>query len=168
MDRIPSFLVTSVTLVMGVATAMLSITVPSLWSMAGDIGAVKARVETFDRRFNGIDKRLEAIEGKVDAVAKRADGIEARLVQRETDTSALVAQSGLRPESEFGGLRVGQKLFVLPKSDKAALDLASSGLQREAITPSTFGYVIGTFDDAGRLQTSGTGMTGSGGSMIRR
>lgn len=187
MDRVPAYLLTLVTAVMAVATALMGLTVPSLWSMAGDLGGIKARLEVVDRRLGEFDKRfqefdgkLEAIvrrldgidmrldgmdrrlqdvdrhlqehDGKLDAIGRRPDGIDLRTVQRDTDPSNLVAQSGLRPESEFGGVRVGQKLYALPKSDKAQAELAGSGLRREAITPSTFGYVLGTFNPAGRLQ----------------
>lgn len=148
MDRLSALLLTLMTGVLGVATALMAITVPSLWSMSGDLGAIKARVEI-------LDKRTESFDGKLDGLGRRLDGLDARLAHRETDASNLVAQAGLRPDSEFGGVRIGQKLFVLPKSDKAQAELARAGIPREAITPSTFGYVLGTFDGAGRLVPSG-------------
>lgn len=161
MDRIPTYLLTTVTAVMAVATALLGLTVPSLWSMAGDLGGIKARLDVVDRRLQEADKRAQERDIKLDSIGKRVDGIDARLVQRDSDPANLIAQSGLRPESEFGGVRIGEKLYALPKSDKAQAELAGSGLRREAITPSTFGYVLGTFDGAGRLQpasaTAGSG-----------
>lgn len=144
MERASALVLTIMTAVLGVATAIMAITVPSLWSMAGDLGAIKARVEQFDKRFDALDSKLES-------VAKRTDGIDARLAQRDTDPAVLVAQSGLRPESEFGGVRFGDRLFVLPKSDKAQAELVRAGLTRVSITPSTFGYVVGRFVESGRL-----------------
>lgn len=164
MDKGWTYVAAAMTVVMGIATVLLGITVPTIWGMSKDIGKLEARFDGFEKRSDAVDRKLDSIDSKVEAIGRRVDGIDGRLAQRETDPASLVAQSGLRPDSEFGGVRVGQKLYVLPKTDKAATELASSGRNREAITPSTFGYVVGTFDSAGRLQITPATVGGSGGS----
>ncbi|NNM74281.1 hypothetical protein [Enterovirga aerilata] len=145
----PSYVLAGLTVVLAVATVIMGFTVPAMWTMASDIGTIKARVETFEKRFDAVDKRFDSLDGKADMIGRRVDGIDARLAARDTDPATMVAASGLRPQSEFAGIRVGGKLFVMPKTDQAAAELSRAGLAREAITPSAFGYVIGTFDSTG-------------------
>lgn len=163
MEKAWTYVAAAMTVVMGIATVLLGITVPAIWGMSKDIGKLEARFDSFEKRSDAVDRKLDSIDAKLDAIGRRVDGIDGQLAQRKTDPASLVAQSGLRPESEFGGVRVGQKLDVRPKTDKAATELASSGLSREAITPSTFGYDVGTFDSAGRLQITPTTVGGGGG-----
>lgn len=161
MERATTIVTGAAALVMAVATAFLGFTIPGIWALESDMGGVKVRLEEYSKRFENFDKKLDGMDTKLDTISKRVDGIDGRLAARDTDPASLVAQSGLRPESEFGGVRVGEKLYVLPKTDKAQAELATSGLQREPITPSTFGYVIGKYDDFGRLTvTTGTAAGG--------
>ena len=135
------------------ASTMLGFTIPAIWTLSSDMGAAKTTLSS-------IDKRLEKIEAKVDEIGKHADSIDSRMTSKETDPVNLIAQAGIRPISEFGGIRVGTKLFVLPKSDKANSELADSGMKRENITPSTYGYVMGTYGENDRLSPIGAA-TGS-------
>ena len=149
MERVASYILAGLTVVLTVATVMMAMTIPAMWTMSADVGAIKARLDGVDKRLETLDRRFETLDTKLDGIGRRVDGIDGRLAARDTDPAVMVAASGLRPDTEFAGLRVGAKLFVLPKTDKAQADLARAGLQREAITPSAFGYVIGTFDPAG-------------------
>jgi hypothetical protein len=149
MDRVPAYVLSGLTVVLAVATVLMGLTVPAMWSMSSDVGAIKARVEQFEKRFDAVEKRFDSLDAKVDSIGRRVDGIDTRLAARDTDPGTMLAASGLRPQSEVAGIRIGEKLFVLPKTDQAAAELARAGLAREAITPSAFGYVIGTFTSAG-------------------
>lgn len=158
MDRVFTIVLGAASLVMAAATALLAVAIPAMWTMAGDIGTLKGQAPETARRFDALDKRMDSFDTKLDAVLKRVEGIDTRMAQNETDPARLLAQAGLRPASEFTGLRIGERLFVRPKSEQAQKDLASMGLQRETITPTTFGYLLGRLDPAsGKIVIEATG-----------